>query len=54
MNSMSLHGDRAFADDHAIVGGVARIEGRPVMLIGQQKGTGYQGKTLSKFRHAAT
>ena len=33
-----LHGDRAFADDHAIVGGVARLEGRPVMLIGHQKG----------------
>jgi acetyl-CoA carboxylase carboxyl transferase subunit alpha len=33
-----LHGDRMYADDHAIVGGVARLEGRPVMLIGQQKG----------------
>ena len=33
-----LHGDRAFADDRAIVGGVARLEGRPVMLIGHQKG----------------
>ena len=33
-----LHGDRAFKDDHAIVGGVARLEGRPVMLIGHQKG----------------
>lgn len=33
-----LHGDRAFADDPAIVGGPARLEGRPVMLIGQQKG----------------
>ncbi|MCB1762392.1 MAG: acetyl-CoA carboxylase carboxyl transferase subunit alpha, partial [Gammaproteobacteria bacterium] len=29
-----LHGDRAFKDDHAIVGGVARLEGRSVMLIG--------------------
>jgi acetyl-CoA carboxylase carboxyl transferase subunit alpha len=33
-----LHGDRMYADDHAIVGGVARLEGRPMMLIGQQKG----------------
>ncbi len=33
-----LHGDRMYADDPAIVGGVARIEGRPVMIIGQQKG----------------
>jgi len=33
-----LHGDRAFKDDHAIVGGVARLDGRSVMLIGHQKG----------------
>jgi len=33
-----LHGDRMYADDHAIVGGVARLDGRPLMLIGQQKG----------------
>jgi acetyl-CoA carboxylase carboxyl transferase subunit alpha len=33
-----LHGDRMFGDDLAIVGGLARIEGRPVMVIGQQKG----------------
>jgi acetyl-CoA carboxylase carboxyl transferase subunit alpha len=33
-----LHGDRAYADDAAIVGGPARLEGRPVMIIGQQKG----------------
>ena len=33
-----LHGDRAYADDAAIVGGVARLEGRPVMVIGHQKG----------------
>src|SRR3569623_1736255 len=32
-----LHGDRAFADDPAIGGGIARLEGRPVMIIGQQK-----------------
>ena len=33
-----LHGDRHFADDHAIVGGVARLDDAPVMVIGQQKG----------------
>ena len=33
-----LHGDRMFGDDLAIVGGMARIDGRPVMVIGQQKG----------------
>ena len=33
-----LHGDRMFADDPAIVGGLARIGGRPVMVIGHQKG----------------
>jgi acetyl-CoA carboxylase carboxyl transferase subunit alpha len=33
-----LHGDRAFADDPAIVGGPARLDGRPVMVIGHQKG----------------
>jgi acetyl-CoA carboxylase carboxyl transferase subunit alpha len=33
-----LHGDRMYADDYAIVGGPARFDGRPVMLIGHQKG----------------
>lgn len=33
-----LHGDRMYADDHAIVGGPARLDGRPLILIGQQKG----------------
>lgn len=33
-----LHGDRRYADDHAIVGGMARFEEHPVMVIGQQKG----------------
>lgn len=33
-----LHGDRSYADDAAIVGGVARLDDRPVMVIGQQKG----------------
>ena len=33
-----LHGDRMYADDHAIVGGPARLDGKPVMVVGQQKG----------------
>ena len=42
-----LHGDRLFADDLAIIGGLARIEDRPVMVIGHQKGRG----TKEKVRH---
>jgi len=33
-----LHGDRAYSDDQALVGGLARLEGMPVMVMGQQKG----------------
>ena len=44
-----LHGDRAFADDPAIVGGVARLEGRPVMVIGQQKGRDPREKIRRNF-----
>ncbi len=33
-----LHGDRMYSDDAAIVGGLARLDGRPVVVIGQQKG----------------
>ncbi len=35
---LELHGDRNFADDKAIVGGFARLDGKPVMIVGQQKG----------------
>jgi acetyl-CoA carboxylase carboxyl transferase subunit alpha len=41
-----LHGDRHFGDDHAIVGGLARFEGAPVMVIGQQKGRDTREKLL--------
>ncbi|HEB96722.1 MAG TPA: acetyl-CoA carboxylase carboxyl transferase subunit alpha [Sedimenticola thiotaurini] len=44
-----LHGDRAFADDKAIVGGVARLDGRPVMLIGHQKGRDTKEKIYRNF-----
>jgi len=44
-----LHGDRHFADDHAIVGGVARLIGQPVMVIGQQKGRDTREKLHRNF-----
>ena len=44
-----LHGDRAFADDHAIVGGLARFRGRSVMVIGQQKGRDTKAKVFRNF-----
>ncbi|HYC96141.1 MAG TPA: acetyl-CoA carboxylase carboxyltransferase subunit alpha [Sphingomicrobium sp.] len=44
---MPLSGDRAFADDPAIIGGLARIDGRKVMLIGHEKGD----DTASRLKH---
>ena len=44
-----LHGDRAFADDHAIVGGLARFRDRAVMFIGQQKGRDTKAKVFRNF-----
>ena len=44
---MPLAGDRAFADDPAIIGGLAKIEGRRVMLIGHEKGD----DTASRLKH---
>jgi acetyl-CoA carboxylase carboxyl transferase subunit alpha len=44
-----LHGDRAFADDTAIVGGLARLDGRPVMVIGEQKGRDTKEKIARNF-----
>jgi len=44
-----LHGDRAYADDHAIVGGIARLDDRPVMIIGQQKGRDTKEKIRRNF-----
>ncbi len=44
-----LHGDRTFADDKAIVGGLARLDGRPVMLIGHQKGRDTKEKIIRNF-----
>ena len=44
-----LHGDRAFADDHAIVGGLARFNGQSVMVIGHQKGRDTKEKIFRNF-----
>ena len=44
-----LHGDRHYADDHAIVGGVARLDHKPVMVIGQQKGRDTKEKLQRNF-----
>ena len=44
-----LHGDRAFADDHAIVGGIARFDGQPVMVVGQQKGRDVKERQYRNF-----
>ncbi len=45
----NLAGDRAFADDKAIIGGMARLEGRPVMIIGHQKGRETKEKVIRNF-----
>ena len=46
---VELHGDRGFADDKAMVGGLARLEGRPVMILGQQKGRDTKSKLFRNF-----
>jgi len=46
---VELHGDRTFADDAAIVGGMAFFEGRPLMVIGQQKGRDTNQKLHRNF-----
>jgi acetyl-CoA carboxylase carboxyl transferase subunit alpha len=44
-----LHGDRHYGDDHAIIGGIARLDGQPVMVIGQQKGRDTKEKLQRNF-----
>lgn len=44
-----LHGDRAYADDPAIICGLARLDGRPVMVIGHQKGRDTKEKIYRNF-----
>ena len=44
-----LHGDRAYADDAAIIGGLARLDGAPVMVVGEQKGRDTREKVARNF-----
>ena len=44
-----LHGDRNYGDDHAIVGGPARFDGKPVMVVGHQKGRDTKEKVYRNF-----
>ena len=44
-----LHGDRHFADDAAIVGGIARFNGQSCMVIGHQRGADAKERTLRNF-----
>lgn len=44
-----LAGDRNFADDHAIMGGIARLDGQPVMVIGHEKGNDTKTRIASNF-----
>lgn len=44
-----LHGDRSYADDHAIVGGLARFNGQSCMVIGHQKGRDTKEKIFRNF-----
>jgi len=44
-----LHGDRHFGDDHAIIGGIGRIDGKPVMVIGEEKGRSVKDKVYRNF-----
>ena len=44
-----LAGDRYFAEDHAMLGGLGRFQGRPVMVIGQEKGSDTEGRLKHNF-----
>jgi acetyl-CoA carboxylase carboxyl transferase subunit alpha len=49
---VEIHGDRRFADDHAIVAGPALFHGRPVMVVGHQKGSDTKQKIFRNFGYA--
>jgi len=44
-----IHGDRSYADDNPMVGGIGRLDGKPVMVIGQQKGRSTKEKIKRNF-----
>ncbi len=47
-----LHGDRMYSDDAAIVGGLARLEGRPIVIIGHQKGRDVKERVMRNYGSA--
>ncbi|OFX15245.1 MAG: acetyl-CoA carboxylase carboxyltransferase subunit alpha [Armatimonadetes bacterium RBG_16_58_9] len=49
---MELHGDRLFADDHAMIGGIATLDDREVMFVGQQKGRDLKDRQYRNFGSA--
>ncbi len=49
---VELHGDRRFADDHAIVTGTALYKGRPILVVGHQKGSDTKQKIYRTFGYA--
>src|SRR6186997_293689 len=51
-NVDELHGDRRFADDHAIVAGLAEYKGRPIAFVGHQKGRDTKQKIFRNFGYA--
>jgi len=46
---IEFHGDRSFGDDQAIVGGLARLDGQAVMVVGEEKGKGTHGRLKRNF-----
>ena len=50
---LELHGDRGFADDMAMIGGFARLDGQPIMVVGQEKGRDTREKLRRNFGMAS-
>ncbi len=48
-NFIEMHGDRSFGDDKAVVGGFAAMDGKPIMVIGQQKGRDTKSNIYRNF-----
>ena len=46
---IELHGDRTYGDDRAVIGGLARIDGSPFIIIGQEKGSNTDERVASNF-----
>ena len=50
---LELHGDRSFAEDRAMIGGLARLDGQPIMVVGQEKGRDTKEKLRRNFGMAS-